>query len=73
MASLRAGTTSHSDSYPRRMFARRFCSLWMWFARFCDGDNSVPFPFAPPLTLPLAALLVLVLVLFPPGAGVPLL
>ena len=25
------------------MFARRFCSDWMWFARFCEGDSSVPF------------------------------
>lgn len=21
------------------MFALRFCSDWMWFAFFCDGDN----------------------------------
>ena len=47
IASRSAGTTSHSASYPLRMFARRFCSDWMWFARFCDGESRVPFAAAP--------------------------
>jgi hypothetical protein len=39
-AARSAGTAAQSASYPRRMFARRFCSLWMWFAFFCDGLSS---------------------------------
>lgn len=38
-ASRSVGTTSHSASYPRRMFALRFCSLWMWFAFFWLADS----------------------------------
>lgn len=40
IAVRRSGTALHSASYPRRMFARRFCSLCMWFCRFCIADSS---------------------------------
>lgn len=43
IASRSGGTTSQSASYPRRMFARRFCSDWMWFARFWDGERRAGF------------------------------
>lgn len=43
---------SHNASYPRLMFARRFCSDCMWFAFFCDGLSNAGFPDPLPL-LPL--------------------
>lgn len=46
IASRNAGTVSQRASYPRRMFALRFCSDWMWLARFCEGESRAPF--APP-------------------------
>ena len=49
IASRSAGMVSQRASYPRRMFARRFCSDWMWFAFFCEGVKSVVLPLGPAL------------------------
>lgn len=40
IASLNAGTASQSASYPLLIFALLFCSLCIWFARFCEGESS---------------------------------
>jgi hypothetical protein len=39
IASRRAGTVSQRVSYPRLILALLFCSDWMWFAFFCEGDR----------------------------------
>jgi len=43
IASRRAGTVSQRDSYPRLILALLFCSDWIWFAFFCEGERRACF------------------------------
>lgn len=43
IASRRAGTVSQRASYPRLILALLFCSDWIWFAFFCEGERRLCF------------------------------
>jgi hypothetical protein len=43
MASRKAGTVSQRASYPRLILALLFCSDWIWFAFFCEGERRAIF------------------------------